>query len=74
MLAWPSPDNLFLVEANGAVHHSADQGVTWNQVGSTGATPTALAFHDSDFYAALETNEIAVSRDGGRSWQPRIAS
>jgi photosystem II stability/assembly factor-like uncharacterized protein len=72
LLAW-SDDALVLVNANGTVYRSTDDGRTFDSVGEIGGQPAALARHEQDLYVALHTNAVKVSSDGGRSWQERIS-
>jgi hypothetical protein len=71
LLAWPAADALFLIDAGGAVHRSADGGRSWRRVGSAGGQPAALAARGDHLYVALHTNEVKTSADGGRTWQLR---
>ena len=73
LLAWPATDRLVLVSPSGSVHLSGDGGRSWAEVGNIGGQPAALASDGRDLYVALHTNEVKVSRDGGRGWQPRAA-
>ena len=68
LLAW-APDGLVLVEGQGGVLRSADGGRTWESAGNVGGQPAALSLHGGDLIAGLHTNEVKVSRDGGRSWE-----
>jgi photosystem II stability/assembly factor-like uncharacterized protein len=74
LVAWPARDALFLVDGRGTVHRSADAGATWKAVGHTGGQPAAFAANGAELYVALHTNEVKVSRDGGRSWDVRVAA
>jgi photosystem II stability/assembly factor-like uncharacterized protein len=74
LLAWPRASALHLLDGAGAVHRSSDGGRTWTQVGEIGGRPAAFASHGDDLYAALHTNEVKLSRDGGRTWQLRLAN
>jgi hypothetical protein len=74
LLAWPAPYALYLVDGRGEVHRSASSGRTWRRAGRIGGQPAAFSWHASDLYVALHTNEVKVSRDGGRSWQLRLAA
>ena len=73
LLAWTRRETLILLDAQGAVHRSGDAGGTWERVGDIGGQPAALGSHRSTMYVALHTNAIKISRDGGRSWQLRVA-
>jgi hypothetical protein len=74
LLAWPTRAELYLVDASGTTSRSADRGRTWEPMGEIGGQPAALAAHDRELYVALHTNEVKVSRDGGRHWELRAAS
>ena len=74
LLAWPSPRRLYLVDADGALLLSADQGKRWTVVGSIGGQPAAfLAQTFVELYVALHDGTIKQSRDGGRTWTLRSA-
>jgi len=73
LLAWTRHDTLILIDAHGAVHRSSDAGGSWERVGDIDGQPAALGSRDSALYVALHTNEIKISRDGGHSWQLRVA-
>lgn len=72
LLAWPSPQRLYLVDTEGLVQRSADRGKRWSRIGSTGGQPAALlAQSDDELYVGLHDGTIKQSRDGGRSWAVR---
>jgi hypothetical protein len=69
LLAWPSPDRLYLAAGNGDVLLSTNRGRAWRQIGALGAQPAAfLASTPREAFAALHDGRIMRSRDGGRSW------
>lgn len=68
LLAWPSRKELYLVDVAGAVSRSVDGGRDWKRVSAIGGQPAALATHEDELYVALHTNQIKLSRDGGRTW------
>jgi len=74
LLAWTRDDALFVVDAQGSVHRSADGGDSWERVGEVGGQPAAFASAGIELYVALHSNEVKVSRDGGRSWQTRVTA
>lgn len=74
LLAWPVRGGLYLVDGNGLVWTSSDGARSWEQIGNIGGSPAALATHEDDLYVALHTNEIKVTRDGGRTWTLRARS
>jgi len=71
MLAWSAPDELHLIDPDGTVFASGDEGRTWRQRGELGSAPVALTATGSRLLAAVESGEIRASGDGGRSWRPR---
>ena len=73
LLAWASPERLYLVGPNGVVLASPDGGSEWKAVGTIGGEPAAFIAHDDDLYAALADGTVKRSRDGGRSWTLRAA-
>ena len=73
LLTWVGKDALYLVDARGRVHRSADGGASWRKAGESGGAPAAFASDGSDLYVALHTNEVKMSGDGGRTWRVRLA-
>ena len=73
LLAWPSADRLFLVDGSGRLRVSGDGGKRFEGVGATGAPPAAFAADGDELYLATHENRILLSRDGGRSWETRVA-
>lgn len=72
LLAWPTFQRLYLVDAEGSVQRSADRGKRWTRVGSVGGQPAAfLAQTEQELYVALHDGTIKQSRDGGRTWSVR---
>lgn len=72
LLAWPSPQRLYLLDTDGAVQRSADQGKRWTDIGNIGGQPAAfLAQTEEELYVALHDGTIKQSRDGGRTWTVR---
>ena len=71
LLAWPAPNELYLVDSSGEVWVSTDAGGRWERVGEIRGQPAALAADGDDLYVALHTNQVKVSRDGGRTWTLR---
>ena len=72
LLAWPRADALYLLDGSGAVWRSADGGRRFAKLSSVGGAPAAFEAAGGDLYVATHANAILVSRDGGRSWQPRV--
>lgn len=71
LLAWPEPERLFLIEAEGHVKASNDSGRSWTDVGELGGEPAAFEAADGSLYAALHDGTVKQSADGGESWQVR---
>jgi hypothetical protein len=72
LVAWPSPESLYLVDAGGAVRRSGDSGRTWSRLGNVGGQPAALLAQTAEeLYAALHDGTIKASLDGGRTWTVR---
>lgn len=69
LLAWPTTQALFLIEANGIVQRSSDAGATWQRQGSVGGQPTAVLGAVGDLYVAVDDGTIKRSSDHGRTWQ-----
>ena len=73
LLAWPAADELYLVDAQGAVSRSADGGREFERVGEVGAQPEAFAANGAqELYAAVH-GEVVMSGDGGVTWRTRAA-
>ena len=70
LLAWPTPQALYLVDGVGRVSLSADQGKRWKVVGEIGGQPAAL-LAERGLYVALHDGTVKHSSDGGRSWSVR---
>jgi hypothetical protein len=72
LLAWPSPQRLYLVDTEGSVQRSADRGRRWTDIGNIAGEPAAfLAQTEQELYVALHDGTIKQSRDGGRTWTVR---
>ena len=71
LLAWTELGSLFLVDAQGAVSESDDDGATWEESGEIGGQPAAFEAAGDDLYAALHDGTIKQSSDGGQSWSVR---
>ena len=74
LLAWPSAKELYLLDGSGVLHRSADEGRSFESVGSIEGQPAAFAVHEDDLYVALHSSEIRVSSDGGRTWRTRVSA
>ncbi len=69
LLSWVRSDAVFLIDADGAVSMSADDGASWSARGTIGAPPAALlATSASELVAADHSGRILTSDDGGRNW------
>ena len=71
LLAWPSADELFLVDGEGGVSRSANGGRSFQDVGSIGGPPSAFTSHRKALYAALGDGTVVQSTDGAASWAVR---
>lgn len=72
LLAWPSPETLYLVDGRGDTYVSPDEGTSWSARGTIGGQPAALLGQPfSELYAALHDGTIKRSADGGQSWTTR---
>jgi photosystem II stability/assembly factor-like uncharacterized protein len=68
-LAWRAPGELFRIDPGGPVKVSGDGGETWQDRGSTGGEPQALAAGpDGALYAATLDGKVQKSEDDGRTW------
>ena len=73
LLARTKGGALFLVDGEGSVQRSDDGGRSFDDAGDIGGQPAAFAADGDDLYAALHTNEVKVSSDGGQTWELRVA-
>ena len=72
LLAWPTPDRLFLVDGGGDVFLSSNGGDRFDRRGSIGGQPAAfLAENADELFVALHDGTIKRSIDGGRTWTVR---
>ena len=72
LLAWPTPERLFLVDASGTVFRSTNGGRGFERRGSIGGQPAALLGQGADeLYAALHDGTVKRSSDGGSTWTVR---
>jgi photosystem II stability/assembly factor-like uncharacterized protein len=68
LLAWPTKNDLYLLDGRGDVQLSSDGGRRWQRVGSIEGQPAAFIADGRDLYAALADGTVKRSTDGGRSW------
>ena len=69
-LAWRTPDELYRIDPGGPVKVSSDGGETWEDRGTTGGEPQALAVDAKGvLYAAALDGTVQRSQDGGRTWK-----
>jgi hypothetical protein len=67
--AWAEDGELFRIDPGGALKVSTDGGTRWDDRGSTGGEPHALAVaEDGTLYAALIDGTVKVSEDGGETF------
>jgi photosystem II stability/assembly factor-like uncharacterized protein len=68
-LAWHDSGELFRIDPGGPVKVSKDGGETWEDRGSTGGEPQALAVDQAGaLYAATLDGKVQKSEDGGKTW------
>lgn len=70
LLAWPTPDRLYVVTSAGEVFVKTD-GRRLAPRGRAGGQPAALLADGGDLYVALHDGTIKRSVDGGRHWMVR---
>ena len=73
LLDWDRPEALWGVAADGRLWVSADSGRTWQRRGELGGPPEAFLAQAGTLYAAVHTQDIRSSSDGGASWQTLYA-
>jgi BNR/Asp-box repeat len=72
-LAWADGGDLYRIDPGGQVKLSADGGESWEDRGSTGGEPHALAVaEDGPLYAALLDGTVKVSDDGGQTFADQV--
>jgi len=72
--AWPAPDALYRLDPGGPLKVSDDGGDSWQDRGSTGGEPQALAAEDPEtLFALLLDGTVKRSEDGGRTWSVLVA-
>jgi photosystem II stability/assembly factor-like uncharacterized protein len=72
-LAWAESGELYRIDPGGQIKVSTDGGESWEDRGSTGGEPHALAVgDDGTLYAALLDGTVKVSDDGGESFTDRV--
>ncbi len=74
LLAWPTADRLYLVDARGQVLLSSDAGANWQTQGNIGGQPAAFIAQKDGLYAALGDGTVKRSTDGGASWTVRTTT
>ena len=72
LLAWPSPGRLYLVDGNGLVKVSGDEGTSWKVVGRLPEAPAAFASEEDRLLAATHGGAVLESSDGGSTWSARF--
>ncbi len=74
LLAWPSEDRLYLVDAQGQVYTSSNGGKEFQTQGNIGGQSAAFIGHGDDLYAALADGTVKRSTDGGATWTVRTTA
>lgn len=71
-LSWDATGGLVGADRDGAVHHSADGGTSWQPAGALPGAPEALLATGAEWYAAAKDDEgttgIYRSTDTGQNW------
>jgi photosystem II stability/assembly factor-like uncharacterized protein len=70
LLAWPAPEQLYVVTSGGEVFLATD-GKRLELRGRTGGEPAAFLADAGDLYVALHDGTVERSTDGGRRWELR---
>jgi photosystem II stability/assembly factor-like uncharacterized protein len=71
LLAWTSSGPIFLIDGQGVVSESDDEGKSWEEASEIGGQPAAFEAAGDDLYAALHDGTIKRSTDGGQTWTVR---
>lgn len=72
LLAYLRREGLTLVRGDGVIERFSSER-SWEQVGAVKGAPGALASHANTLFLAIQDGPVLQSRDGGRSWDSRIA-
>jgi photosystem II stability/assembly factor-like uncharacterized protein len=73
LIAWPSPNSLFVIDASGQVALASAPGGAFRVIGRIGGEPAAFEAAGTVLFAARHDGAILRSSDGGRSWQQIVA-
>ena len=73
-IAWPAPDRLYAVRADGETQVSADGGRRWSSRARIDAQLVAVAASEDRVYVADAEGRIFQSTTGGRTWELRARS
>ena len=73
LLAWPAADRMYLVDGQGRVGVSSDEGRRFESTGELGGQPVAFIADGKELYGALPDGTVKRSPDGGASWDVRAA-
>jgi hypothetical protein len=72
-LAWAEDGELYRIDPGGQIKLSSDGGESWEDRGSTGGEPHALAVaDDGTLYAALLDGTVKRSDDGGETFTDQV--
>ena len=71
LLTWPSTQRMYIIDGQGQVGRSSDNGKTFRPVGSIGGQPAAFTSYGHDLYAARGDGKVLASADGGARWVVR---
>ena len=74
LIAWPSPNRLFAIDATGRVLLSTARGNSFRAVGAIGGEPAAFHGDGAALVAARHDGAILRSTDEGRSWETILSS
>lgn len=72
LIDWSDDGRLYIVDQDGAVSVSEDEGENWTATGKAGGTPAAISAAPDALYVALENNAIEQSTDDGATWSTRL--
>ncbi|MCC7388547.1 MAG: hypothetical protein IT431_07240 [Phycisphaerales bacterium] len=73
LLAWPTPDTLYLLDGRGTLWRSSDTERAWTIVARLSGEPAALLADGPDeLYVALHDGTIVQSVDAGKTWATRM--
>jgi len=70
-LSWSDDGTLAAAGADSRAYIASQNGIEWTEVGVLPGFPEALLVDGQTMFAAIQSQGVYESRDGGHTWQPR---